>query len=42
MEVHPDAPANPLYDELKFMLDYERGMPYDYRRGGKLKHMEID
>jgi hypothetical protein len=27
MEIHPDAPANPLYDELNDMLDYERQYP---------------
>ncbi len=41
MEIHPDAPANPLYDDLKVLLDYERAQPNDWRRAGKLRHMEI-
>ena len=24
MEIHPDAPANPLYHDLKELLDYDR------------------
>jgi hypothetical protein len=41
MEIHPDAPANPLYDDLKELLDYERSYAYDWRRAGKLRPMDI-
>lgn len=41
MEIHPDAPANPLYEDLKELLDYERLQANDFRRAGKLRHIEI-
>jgi hypothetical protein len=37
MEIHPDAPANPLYDDLNGMLDIERSTPYDYKHHGILR-----
>lgn len=41
MQLHPDEPKNPLYEDLKDLLDYERGYACDFRRGGKLKTMDI-
>lgn len=41
MEIHPDAPANPLYEDLKFLLDYERDQAHDFQRAGKLKSIHI-
>jgi hypothetical protein len=41
MEIHPDAPANPLFDELTELVDAERILPTDFRRAGKLRHVDI-
>ena len=41
MEIHPDAPENPLYEELTEMIDLQRLHPTDYTRGGKVRHMDI-
>ena len=41
MEVHPDQPSNPLESELVELLDYEREQPNDWRRGGKLRTIDI-
>ena len=41
MEVHPDAPANPMEEDLTDYLDAEREMDTEFRRGGKLRHIDI-
>lgn len=41
MEIHPDAPANPLYHELKELLDYDRDVPRDYQRATTLRTLQI-
>lgn len=41
MEVHPDAPANPLEEDLRMLLDYERDQAHDFTRGGKLRTIHI-
>lgn len=41
MEIHPDQPANPLEEELTDLMDTERVLPADFRRAGKLRHMDI-
>jgi hypothetical protein len=39
--VHPDAPANPLYHQLKELLDFEKTISHDFRRLGKLRTMQV-
>jgi hypothetical protein len=39
--VHPDAPANPLYDDLKDFFDIENSLPNDFRLHSKLRHIQI-
>lgn len=41
MEIHPDAPANPLYHDLKQLVDWEKQMPNDYKRQTKLRTIQI-
>ncbi len=41
MEVHPDQPANPLYYELKELLDYDRDVPRDHKRTTSLRTIQI-
>lgn len=41
MEIHPDAPTNPFEEELTEMVNYERAYAHDFRRAGKIRHIEI-
>ena len=41
MEIHPDQPSNPLESELVEMLDYERELPNDWRRAGRLRAIDV-
>lgn len=36
-----DTPANPLYHELKELLDYDRDVPRDHRRTTNLRTIQI-
>jgi hypothetical protein len=39
--VTADTPANPLYHELKELLDYDRDVPRDHRRTTNLRTIQI-
>jgi hypothetical protein len=39
--VHPDQAPNPLYHELKELLDYDRDVPRDQRRTTNLRTIQI-
>ncbi len=41
MEIHPDAPANPLFNDMNELLNFERTASNDYRVQGKLRHIQI-
>ena len=41
MEVHPDAPTNPMEDGFRELLDLDREYNHEYRRMNKAQHIAI-
>ena len=41
MQVHPDQPENPLYEDIMEILDYERVHLHDWRSAGKPRTIEV-
>lgn len=39
--MHPDQAPNPLYHELKELLDYDRDVPRDHKRTTNLRTIQI-